>query len=102
MLERADDGEELAIPDQVVSFCLGEGGGVIAYGVSQSVRVALVEDGACCKLGCVNLQFEGFVVIRLSVTTFPPSFLIPPQRSPLFLFLNVTRRLARGPSYLPR
>ena len=28
-------------------------------------RVALVEDGACGKLGGVHFQFEGFVVIRL-------------------------------------
>ena len=55
MLERMDDGEELAIPDWVVPFCLGKGGGVIAHGVSQSVSVALVEDGAHCKLGCINL-----------------------------------------------
>ena len=34
VLECMDDGEELAIPDWVVAFCLSEGGGVITHRVS--------------------------------------------------------------------
>ena len=55
MLEGTDNGEELAIPDRIVAFCLGEGGGVITHGVSQAISVVLVEDGARGKLGGVNL-----------------------------------------------
>ena len=34
MFECVNDGEELAIPDRVISFSFGEGGGVITHWVS--------------------------------------------------------------------
>ena len=33
MFKCADDGEEFAIPDRVISFSLGEGGGVVTHWV---------------------------------------------------------------------
>ena len=65
VLKRADDGEEFAIPDRVVTFGLGEGGGIVTHRVAQSVRIALVEDGACGKLGGVYFKLERFIVVRL-------------------------------------
>ena len=54
MFECADDGEEFTIPDWVITFCFGEGG-VITHRVSQTIRVALIEDGACRILGGIDL-----------------------------------------------
>ena len=34
VFEGADDGEKFPIPDWVISFSLGEGRGIIAYGVT--------------------------------------------------------------------
>jgi hypothetical protein len=61
-----DDGEEFVIPNWVVPFGFSEGRGVVTHWVSQSIRVALVKDGACGELGGVHFQLEGFVVIGLS------------------------------------
>ena len=66
VLKGADDGEEFTIPNRVVTFGFSEGGGVIPHRVAQTVRVTLVEDGTCGKLGGVHFKFEGFIMIRLS------------------------------------
>ena len=34
MFEGTDDGEEFPVPDWIISFGLGEGRGVVAYGVA--------------------------------------------------------------------
>ena len=66
MFKCADDGEEFVIPNWVVLFGFSEGRGVVTHWVSQSIRVALVKDGARGKLGGIYFQFERFVVVRLS------------------------------------
>ena len=65
MFEGTDDGKEFPVPDRVIPFSFGEGGGVIAHGVTQAVRVALVEDGTCGKLRGVDFQLERFVMVGL-------------------------------------
>ena len=66
MFEGADDGKELPVPDRVVSLGFGKGGGIVSHRVTKTIGVALVEDGARGKLRGVHLEFEGFVMIRLS------------------------------------
>ena len=53
MFKCANDGKKFVIPDWVILFGFGEGGGVVAYWVALAVRVALVEDSACGELGGV-------------------------------------------------
>ena len=66
VFEGANDGKELPIPDWVVPLSFSEGGGVVSDRVTQSVCIALVEDGTRGELRGVHFKFERFIMVGLS------------------------------------
>ena len=60
-----DDCKEFMVPDGVIAFGLGEGGGIVSYGVAESDGIALVEDGTCHVLRGVYFHFKRFMVVGL-------------------------------------